>query len=357
VQALTAATLAGVLVFAAAAPSFAGAAATEQRYQVVDLGVIQRLAVDVTPGLSRSGNTVIWHEDDAQTFTGRLRIGAKVWTLMPPHGYLNSFAYSVNDRGNAVGWSNSTANPVDSVATVHATFFSRRGATDLGTLGGQRSRAYAINDHDVVVGVSELADGTQRAFRYAGRMEPLDSLPGGTYSIAFDINSAGLIAGASALPSSSDRPRVHAVLWLIGVPQDLGALEESGNSIAYAVNDRGEATGVSDLDGEETVFLYSQGAMRDLHIRGHALGINNAHDIVGSLEPSERGRPHGFLWHEGVLTELNTLVPAGPYQIEVAYRINDRGQILCSGVGQPVTGQGSQHVLLLNPVGKSPRAQ
>lgn len=348
-RALTASTLAGVLASTAAAPSLASAAATDQRYQVVDLGVIQRLAVDVTPGLSRSGNTVIWHEGEAQTFTGLLRAGAKERTLLPPHGYQNSFAYSVNDRGNAVGWSNSTANPVDSAAIVHATLFGRRGALDLGTLGGQHSRAYAINNHDVVVGVSELADGTQRAFRYAGSMEPLATLSGGTYSIAFDINSLGLIAGASALPSSSNKPRVHAVLWLDGVPQDLGTLEESGNSIAYAVNDRGEATGVSDLDGEETVFLYGGGAMRDLHIRGHALGINNAHDIVGSLEPPERGRPRGFLWHEGVLTQLDTRVPADSYQIEVAYRINDRGQILCSGVGH-----GNLHALLLNPVGKNP---
>jgi probable HAF family extracellular repeat protein len=348
-------------VLAAAAPGFAAGAsagpAEAPRYQVVDLGVIQRLAVDVAPGLSRSGNTVIWHENEAQTFTGQLRVGAKERTLTPPHGYQNSFAYSVNDRGNAVGWSNTTPNPVDSASIVHATLFSRRGSIDLGTLGGHRSRAYAINDHDVVVGVSELADGSQRAFRYAGNMAPLNTLAGGTYSIAFDINREGLIAGASGLPSTSDRPRIHAVLWTDGVPQDLGALEESGNSVAYAVNDRGEATGVSDLDGEETVFLYQQGAMRDLHIRGHAFAINNARDIVGSLEPPERGRPRGFLWHGGVLTELNTLIHADTYQIEVAYRINDRGQILCSGMsrptmGQPAIGQGNLHALLLKPLGK-----
>jgi len=131
-----------------------------------------------------------------------------------------------------------------------------------------------------------------------------------------------------------------------------------GNSIAYAVNDRGEVTGVSDLDEEETVFLYRQGTMRDLHIRGHAFAINNAHDIVGTLTPPERGTPRGFLWQDGVLRDLNTLLVAGTYQIEVAYRINDRGQILRSGVSRPgmdqsVVTQGNLHALLLNPVGKS----
>jgi probable HAF family extracellular repeat protein len=351
VRARTVSTLVGVLASTIAAPGFAGRAAgghsEAPRYEVVDLGIIQRLAVDVAPGLSRSGNIVTWHQNEAQTFTGLLRMGARERTLIPPRGFQNSFAYSVNDRGNAVGWSNTTANPVDSASVVHATFFSRRGAIDLGTLGGRRSRAYAINDHDVVVGVSEIGNGTQRAFHYAGRMETLDPLTGGAYSIAFDINNADLIAGASGVPSTSNKPRVHAVLWLKGVPQDLGTLEEAGNSVAYAVNDLGEVTGVSDLDGEETVFLYQQGTMRDLHIGGHAFSINNAHDIVGTLAPPERGRPRGFLWHEGVLKELNTLLVADTYQIEVAYRINERGQIVCSGMGQ-----GNLHALLLNPLGK-----
>jgi len=316
VRALTASTLAGVLASAIAVPGFAAppvpGPSDAPRYQVMDLGVIQRLAVDLTPGLSHSGNIVTWRQEDAQTFTGLLRRGTTQRTLPPPKGYQNSFAYSVNDRGNAVGWSNTTANPVDSASIVHATLFGRHGTIDLGTLGGRRSRAYAINDHDVVVGVSELADGTQRAFRYAGRMETLDTLTGGTYSIAFDINSAGQIAGASGLPSPSNKPRVHAVLWLKGVPQDLGALEETGNSVAYAVNDLGEVTGVSDLDEEETVFLYQQGTMRDLHIRGHAFAINNAHDIVGTLTPPERGRPRGFLWHEArseTSTRWSVLIP------------------------------------------------
>ena len=355
-RALTVATWVGVLVSTLAAPGFAGVVASSHfaapRYEVVDLGIIQRLAVDITPGLSRSGNIVTWHQNEAQTFTGLLHMGAMERTLIPPRGFQNSFAYSVNDRGNAVGWSNTTANPVDSASVVHATLFSRRGAIDLGTLGGRRSRAYAINDHDVVVGVSEMANGTQRAFRYAGRMETLVPLTGGAYSIAFDINNAALIAGASGVPSTSNKPRIHAVLWLKGVPQDLGTLEEAGNSVAYAVNDHGEVTGVSDLNGEETVFLYRQGTMRDLHISGHAFSINNARDIVGTLAPPERGRPRGFLWQDGVLRDLNTLVIADTYQIEVAYRINDRGQILCSGMGR-----GNLHALLLTPLGKNPRAQ
>jgi probable HAF family extracellular repeat protein len=318
-------------------------------YKVVDLGVIARLAADITPGLSSSGKIVTWRQGDADTFTAVLFDGASEKLLRPPEGYRNSFAYSVNDRGNSVGWSNTTANPVDSSSTVHATFFGKRGALDLGTLGGLRSRAYAINNSDVAVGVSELENKGQRAFRYArGKMQALDALPGGAYSVAFDINNSGVIVGGSGIPSSSKKPLVHAVLWRRSKPRDLGTLDGAGSSIAYAINRHDEVTGVSDVGSEETVFLYSRGKMSDLGIRGHAFAINDARQIVGTLSPTGRGRPRGFLWENGVVRDINTLIAGNTYQIEAAYRINDRGQILCSGAGN-----GHLRILLLNPAGRS----
>jgi probable HAF family extracellular repeat protein len=316
------------------------------RYEVVDLGVIARLATDIVPGLSRSGNIVTWRQGVAHTFTAVLLKGTVETLLPPPAGYRNSFAYSVNDRGNAVGWSNTTLNPVDSASTMHAVFFGRQGAQDLGTLGGLRSRAYAINNTDVVVGVSELENKDQRAFRYADHtMRSLDALPGGTYSIAFDINNAGLIVGGSSIPSHSKKPSVHAVLWGGYTPQDLGTLDGTGNSIAYAINQKGDVTGVSDRGDDENGFLYSHGKMIDLGIHGHAFAINDQRQIVGTLAPAERARPRGFLWEEGIVRDLNTLLADQTYRIETAYRINDQGQILCDGVGND-----HLHALLLNPI-------
>jgi len=319
------------------------------RYKVVDLGVIERLATDIIPGLSSSGKIVTWRQGEAQTFTAVLFEGGAETLLRPPEGYRNSFAYSVNDRGNSVGWSNTTANPVDSASTVHATFFGKQRGLDLGTLGGLHSHAYAINNSDVVVGVSDLENKEQRAFRYAGgKMQPLDALPGGAYSVAFDINNAGVIVGGCGIPSISRKPLVHAVLWRGSKPKDLGTLDGEGSSVAYAINQHDDVTGVSDLDGEETVFLYSRGKMTDLGIRGHAFAINDARQIVGTLAPPERGRPRGFLWENGIVRDVNTLIAVDTYRIEAAYRINDRGQILCSGVGN-----GHLHALLLNPADRS----
>src|ERR1700733_6543813 len=147
--------------------------APARHYKIVDLGIIARISADIIPGLSNSGITVTWGQLGSTTFTALLRDGKQLRVLHAPVGYQNSFAYSVNDRGNAAGWSNTTINPVDSASIVHATFFSRNRSFDIGTLGGLRSRAYAINNNDVIVGVAELSDETQAAFIYAeGKMIP-----------------------------------------------------------------------------------------------------------------------------------------------------------------------------------------
>jgi probable HAF family extracellular repeat protein len=216
----------------------------------------------------------------------------------------------------------------------------------LGTLGGPRSCAYAINSTNLIVGVADLPDHRRRAFRFVnGKMAALPPLAGGNYSAAFDVNDAGDIVGASELGSVATKPLIHAVLWRGSEPQDLGALSATGNSIAYAINNQGDVVGVSDTASGERVFLYADGKIRDLNIRGHAFAINHQRQIVGTVTPAERGRPRGFVWENGELRELDNLIPANIWHIEIAYRVNNRGQLLCSGYGN-----GNLHALLLNPL-------
>ena len=349
------AAVAAVLLFAAPsritmAQKPAEPQASFPRYAVIDLGPMQRIAADVVPGLSASGNVAFSEQTDSEAFVAVQysagSYGKQSRKLLPePEGYLNSFPYSVNDAGDSVGWANTTLNPVDSTATVHAVLFRNGHVTDLGTLGGLRSRAYAINNQGMIAGVSELPGGQQRAFRYSnGKMAPLNTLPGGSYGIAFDINDSGVIVGGSGLPSSTPKPLIHAVIWRGNSVHDLGALSEKGNSLAYAINNHDDVVGVSDTGDDESVFLYADGKMQDLHIAGHALSINDQRQIVGTLTPQERKRPRGFLWENGELHDLNTLLPPDTYRIEVAYRINNRGQILCRGYAKD-----GFHLVLLVP--------
>jgi probable HAF family extracellular repeat protein len=129
-----------------------------------------------------------------------------------------------------------------------------------------------------------------------------------------------------------------------------------GNA-ALAINNRGQVAGTSALSGNTThhAFLWTwETGMQDLGILpgdlvSAGLGINNRGQVVGnsvSAPGPPTGNPHPFLWQDGVLADLNTLIPAGsPLQLLTAFSINDRGQI--AGLG--VTSSGVVHAYLATP--------
>jgi probable HAF family extracellular repeat protein len=96
--------------------------------------------------------------------------------------------YDLNDRGEAVGLT---------YPTWHAALWREGTTVDLGTLGGARSQAVAINEHSQIVGWSQTADGEQHAFLWEdGRLVDLGAAAGAeTSSTAVDINDRGQVLG------------------------------------------------------------------------------------------------------------------------------------------------------------------
>ena len=245
-----------------------------------------------------------------------------------------SHGYGVNDAGDVVGWSEITKGS----SVEHAFLYSGGTMHDLGTLGGQISEAYAINNSGQIVGYSETAGGPIvpfHAFLYSGgTMHDLGTL-GGVHSKAYGINVSGQVTGFA----ENDKGYAHAFIYTPGSPGsmvDLGTLDNlKTNLYSYgnAINSSGEVAGRASSAANPDymhAFRYSGGVMLDLGTLGgptgfsEALGINDTGDVVG-YSTTITGTTHAFLYTGGVMHDLGTL-PGGT--VSKAFAISNSGQIV-----------------------------
>ncbi len=136
-----------------------------------------------------------------------------IWTpergmrKLPTLGGENARPFSINERGDIVGFSN-----VESGRTVAALWRANGRTVKLGTLGGDEAAAFGINNDRVVVGFSLTAEGLALPFvwtRESG-MQPLRIAGvGGNEGEATAVNENNEISGTIFRP---DAPPV-AVLW------------------------------------------------------------------------------------------------------------------------------------------------
>jgi probable HAF family extracellular repeat protein len=225
----------------------------------------------------------------------------QAYDLQPLPGQQFGEVYDINNQGQMVG--ESLNGNFVSPATMRATLFSLDGPVDLGTLGGDRASAVAINDLGEIVGFSETATGQGHAFLYKnGIMQDLGTL-GGTISNANGINNLGEIVGRSTLANGA----IRGFLYKDGAMHDLGTLG-GASTVAFAINNRSEIVGFSRVaSGQAHAFLYKDGVMHDLGTLGgidsRAYGINNRGDIVGQYTNAD-GSVHAFLYRDGQMIAL-----------------------------------------------------
>ena len=137
--------------------------------------------------------------------------------LKAPPGGANTCTQWMNDSGIIVGFSDiATIDPFTGLQQIRAVLWSKDGNVhDLGTLGGNGSVAWAINNAGQVTGnaLNDIPDD----FNYNGDF--------------------GIIGGT----------QTHAFLWHDGVMRDLGTLG-GPDSGPYDINERGQVVGLSATD-------------------------------------------------------------------------------------------------------------
>jgi probable HAF family extracellular repeat protein len=227
------------------------------------------------------------------------------------------------------------------------------GKATMPTLGGNNSQAFGANNLGQVVGLAETTHQdancvAPQVLDYEAviwtpsenRIEALPPYPGDTASAAIGINDRGQAVGASgACAPISPSIGAHALLWENGGLTYLGTLGGQLSNVGYAINNRGQVVGVSDLPGEVTAhaFIWQNGTMRDLgtlpgDFLSVAFSINNRGQVVGeSCDINFNCR--AFLWQNGTMRDLNTLIPSNSsLYLLFANDLNDDGEI----VGQAI---------------------
>ena len=112
--------------------------------------------------------------------------------------------------------------------------------TDLGTLGGAQSIAYAINDGGQIVGYASPPNSSVHAFLYsAGKMTDLGVFYDS--SVAEAINNSGVVVGSAYVLNSNGTADNHAFIYTGGKLRDLNNLIPSGSGWVLT-----EATGIND---------------------------------------------------------------------------------------------------------------
>lgn len=214
---------------------------------------------------------------------------------------------------------------------------------DIGTLGGSFSSAFDVNSSGHVVGRSQTADLTIRAFLYAdGAMTNLGS-PGAGVTEAWYIGEGGQIAGIYR-----EGGVTRTVVWDGGATSVIDGL---GGALTFptAVGPSGTVVGWSKLaSGERHAFRWTaSGGIEDLGTLGGsesaALGINAAGDIAGWARNGDEHEQAVVWTAAGAVVELGTLGGGGAE----ALAINDNGQV----AGTAETAGGDMHAFLWSAEG------
>ena len=349
---------------------------------LTDLGALREGFSSAAGWISANGLIAGWSEngDTDPAFLGVPVTHGVVWKngAIKDVGTLNggyeSAALAVNSKGQVVGAADNDttdATPISSDvygwgSQTRAFLWQNGAMQDLGTLGGTDAVAFLVNERGQIVGVSYTDSNpssycgqnlqsfnTTGAFLWEnGVMTNLGSF-GGTCTFATNLNNRGEIVGLSTTTGDEFQ---HAFLWKHGSFSELPNANGGNNSAGLALNEGGAVAGWASLPGDSLLHaaLWESDEMLDLgtvdgDLCSNGYSINSSGQVVGVSVPTcDFNTTRAFLWENGSIADLNTLISAdSSLYLTAPATINDRGEI--AGVG--LDANGMQHAFLLIPCG------
>jgi len=321
------------------------------------------------------------------TSTGQSYDTAALWlpngTILPlpTPPASTSRAVWVNDFGQASGWiapgavSDPCSFGVGDGLQSQAVIWEFGQAHPLGSLGGTDSYGEFINDLGQISGHAQTSNVDYAVLGNCPPFDPfvwqngrmIDINPGNFGGLEGGTNYLNNHGQAVGFGTLAGEVYSHAFLWGNGKLTDLtklgslGAQNQEGDT-AYNVNELGHVIGGSTTtEGKFLGVLWRNGefvGLLSLSAEGddcsEPIRINSRDQIVGVSFSCETGVQHAFIWENGSMADLNTLIPADA-GISLVYAgwINDEGVIAGQGVLTSGASQGASRAVLLIPTGGS----
>jgi probable HAF family extracellular repeat protein len=359
-------------------------AVAQTSYRVTDLGTLHDGYFGCTMGVNDHGWTETQYGllESGKLLKGRVAINVNgftldLGTLGGPNSWDNPFGGEINDRGEAVGYSETSVPDPDGEdvcgfgthLTCRPFLWQNFHMSALPMLGGNNGQASAMNNRGQITGFAEttVSDSSCPASSPSkihspviwkdGKARALPTVGSDPDGEANGINDKGQAVGSSGTCTAG----LHAVLWeKNGTASSLPDLGTAG-AAAFGINNQGQIVGLVPSPDGTTFYaaLWQNGEITKLgagtlpgDFAAIASGINNKGQVVGStLDSTFNFDARAFIWQDNVMTDLSTLFPASSNLYPtMANQINERGQIV--GMATVLSGphEGETHAFLATPV-------
>lgn len=333
---------------------------TEAPYRITDLGTLgstHSSAVD----MNNHGQIVGRSNNPASEHIGN---GTFLWANgkmsdISIAGYTNSRPIRINDLGQVI------IEPYGKNGKYEITHFIwQNGAkSEVKSPDGNLIRPCAINNKGQIVGILGAYKGRSGFIIEKGTIRKL-SVSKDMQAIPQDINDKGQIIIQSGSAESMRSFVLH------NERQTELIADGFRKKLALRINNNGDIIGMlfkDDASAEKAVLWKDEKVILLGSLRGNkgwarAYDINNKGQVVGGSEinkllareeydltPMFPYVNHPFIWEDGRMQDLNDLIPRNSrWTLNVAVAINDKGQIVGSGVHN-----GKNHAYLLTPIDKT----